>query len=339
MSKQRILLWELREGAFVKAFASTRPRVADSIQVIPLVSPELPTPIKFQDPFHEFTLDLGQQLIALVAVDLARFVLPWYSKPLLTLFNNFRPTCARINFCSLIAGTPHSLAQQPSFTVELDFPIQHEGHSSIALEIMEDFLVIQLARIKAWSYEVLVWNWKTTSLINRISSQTGICNFALIDRQHLILYTAYSDGGPTLRSVALLVYNDITSPRSDNCTPPDAHFIIPNYPTLGCNFMFKFPKIHSSMSVLPPALGLRSDPIPGRTVYSGSSTFACLSVGVLGLILPLSYNGCAEPQDLSYRIFVSTSHLLEYMEQHTSRGATELPWNEWGRTFDTMVQR
>jgi hypothetical protein len=67
-------LWELREGSFVKAFSTAGTRQsADSIQIVPLGSPNLPLPVKFQHPFHEFTLDIGQQLVVLVAVDLTRF--------------------------------------------------------------------------------------------------------------------------------------------------------------------------------------------------------------------------------------------------------------------------
>jgi hypothetical protein len=75
MPKDRILLWELREGSFISAYSTTRrPKLADAIQVVPLNAQGLPKPIKFGIEFHEFTLDLSQELVVLAVVDLPRFV-------------------------------------------------------------------------------------------------------------------------------------------------------------------------------------------------------------------------------------------------------------------------
>lgn len=68
------MLWELREGAYVTAFPSPASRgQSDSFRLIPLGSPTLlPPAVNFHTDFHEFTLDLKQELAVLVAVDTGR---------------------------------------------------------------------------------------------------------------------------------------------------------------------------------------------------------------------------------------------------------------------------
>jgi hypothetical protein len=215
-------------------------------------------------------------------------------------------------------------------SVQVDFCILHGEPSSVTLEIMGNFLLVKFAHLKSLSYEIVIWNWQSGVLLNRISSRTGICDLAFLDREHLVLYVAFSGSDSYLRSVSLLVYRNITSSREEHDVPLGAHFNVVAYPTLEHTFAFSFPKLHSAMSVLPSALALRADPIPGRVVHSGCTTFACSNAGTLGLVLPLAYNAKYQPQDVTYQIFISASHLLNYMEENEPTGVTALPWNEWG---------
>ncbi|CAE6402114.1 unnamed protein product [Rhizoctonia solani] len=314
MPKDRILLWELREGSFISAYSTIHGRkLADAIQVIPLGSQELPKPIKIDFTFHEFTIDLSQKLVVLAVID---------SSP---------QDHVRILFRSSETGLSHPLAQQPLILALLGFPILHKDTSSITLEIMDDILVAKFADIKSLSYEILIWNWKTTTLLNRISSRTGVCDLGLLDRQNLILYhAAPSYRSTALRAVSLRVYQNFLSPSENRNADHDTYMFASNdYSSLDYTFSFIFPEIHPSVSILPPALALRSDPIPGRLVHkTGSTKLASIRNGVLGLTFPLSYNPNLQPQDVTYRIFVSTSRLFDLIKNHPE--TTTFEWNTWG---------
>ncbi|KAH7337140.1 hypothetical protein B0J17DRAFT_666404 [Rhizoctonia solani] len=311
MPKDRILLWELREGSFVSAYSTSRGRKQpDAIQVIPLDSQELPKPMKFELIFHEFTIDLSQKLVVLAVVDF-----PWQDR-------------VQISFRSSETSLSHPLAQQPTIMVLLNFPIRHKEASSITLEVMGDILVAKFADTKSLAYEILIWNWKTATLLNRISSRTGVCDLGFLDRQNLIVYHAAVRDGSALRGVSLRVYRDFLSPAGGRTAFPDTHFIANNYENLDYTFSFVFPEIHSTMSILPSALALRSDPIPGRLVHKAEyAKFASTRAGVLGLIFPLSYDTHIEPQDVTYRIFVSTSRLSDLMNKSETKS---FEWTAWG---------
>lgn len=69
-----MLLWELREGGYFKAFSSSDSMHPDSLQSISLGSHDLlPSSVNFHLDYHEFTLDPNQELAALVRVDPQRF--------------------------------------------------------------------------------------------------------------------------------------------------------------------------------------------------------------------------------------------------------------------------
>ncbi|CAE6419591.1 unnamed protein product [Rhizoctonia solani] len=319
MPKDRILLWELREGSFISAYStqsnasSTHSRkLPNALQVIPLDVQELPKPMKFGLTFHEFTLDLSQELVVLAVVDLPR------------------QDRIRLLLRSPETGLSHPLAQQPIILVLLEFPIQHKRDSSIALEVMGDILVAKFADIKSLAYEILIWNWKSATLLNRIYSRTGICDMGFLDRRTLILYhAAASDGSTALRTASLLVYRDFVSPVTSGPTTSETRVIASNHPGLDYTFSFVFPEIDPTMSILPSALALRSDPVPGRLMHKTKhAKFASARAGTLGLIFPLSYDTHVEPQDVTYRIFVSTSRLFDLMVDGLETKTFE--WTAWG---------
>ncbi|CAE6433937.1 unnamed protein product [Rhizoctonia solani] len=313
MPKDRILLWELRDGSFISAYSTIRNRkLADAIQVVPLDGQELPKPVKFELEFHEFTIDLSQKLVVLATVDL----------PL--------QGHVRLSFCSSETSLFHPLAQRPTIMTLVGFPIRHSEASSITMEIMGDVLVTKFADIKSLSYEILVWNWKTVILLNRISSRAGICDLGFLDRQTLALYhAAPSDGSTDLRAVSLRIYRDFLSPTGSRVADSDDHIFTRDYPNLDYTFSFDFPEILSTISILPSALALRSDPIPGRLVHkTDNAKFVSTRAGTLGLIFPLSYDTRIEPQEITYRIFVSISRLYDLMNNHS--GTKTFEWSEWG---------
>ncbi|KAJ1303184.1 hypothetical protein OPQ81_011383 [Rhizoctonia solani] len=313
MPKDRILLWELREGSFISAYSTSPGRkLADAIQVVPLDTQTLPKPMKFGLTFNEFTLDLSQKLVVLAVVDVPR------------------QDRVRLLLRSSETNLFHPLAQQPIILVQLEFPILHKKASSITLEVMDDILVAKFADIRSLAYEILIWDWKTTTLLNRICSPAGVCDLGFLDRQTLILYHAGpSDGSTALRTSSLLVYRHFRSPISSDTIRSGTHIVASNYRSLNYTFAFGFPKVHATMAILPPALALRSDPVPGRLVHKTEhAKFASTRAGTLGLIFPLSYNSQIEPQDVTYRIFVSTSRLFDLMADDPETKTFQ--WTAWG---------
>ncbi|CAE6490018.1 unnamed protein product, partial [Rhizoctonia solani] len=312
MPKDRILLWELREGSFISAYSTTRdPKLADAIQVVQLDVQQLPKPIKFGLNFHEFTLDLSQELVVLAVADLPR------------------KDQVRLLFRSSKTSLSHPLAKNPIVLVMLEFMLQSKEASSITLEIMGDILVAKFADIKSLTYEVLIWNWRTATLLNRISSRNGVCDLGFLDKQTLILYHAAASDGSALSCVSLLVYRDFLKPVVNEPIGSETHVIASNYQCLDYSFCFEFPTIDRTMSVLASALALRSDPIPGRLMHKTKHTkLASTHVGTIGLIFPLSYDTHIEPQDVTYRIFVNTSGLSDLMD--SSLGPKVFEWAEWG---------
>ncbi|CEL62834.1 hypothetical protein RSOLAG1IB_12584 [Rhizoctonia solani AG-1 IB] len=194
---------------------------------------------------------------------------------------------------------------------------------------MDDILVAKFADIDSLAYEILIWNWKTITLLNRIKSRTGVCDLGFLDKQTLILYHAGGNDGSALRHVTLLVYPDFRKPIANETASSDTHISASNHQCLDYSVCFAFPEIDQTMSVLPSALALRSDPIPGRLIHqSGPTKFASTRAGTIGLILPLSYDTHIQPQDVTYRIFVNTSKLFDLMKSQSHSQVFE--WNEWG---------
>jgi hypothetical protein len=70
LGNSEMLLWELREGFYVKAFSQSRGQFADALQFVPLdhETPD-PPPLMFDFVFSEFTTDPAQDLIAMISGD------------------------------------------------------------------------------------------------------------------------------------------------------------------------------------------------------------------------------------------------------------------------------
>ncbi|KAH7345505.1 hypothetical protein B0J17DRAFT_640125 [Rhizoctonia solani] len=311
-SNQVMSLWELREGNYVVAFSSTSSQAwgPDSIQITPIDPLETPQPVTFSTVFSEFTPDFEQELVALIKTD-----------PNDT-------TRLEVRLCSAITGHSHPLARNPTFTVQVDFQIPGPGRQTFTLEIVENILVVRIADIMRDRYEILAWDWKSGALLCRVGCDSGLADFALLDSTHLALFSVEVEGaGPRLITISLYSIHQMYGELSSGQV-----FYATEYTCARPILTFEFPKLDNSHVVASRVI-MRSDPIPQRTVYTKSASFAhctALTFSIILSLLDLSNPG-ADEHSVNLRIFISVqslrSHLLELANEEDT---TVVPWDVWG---------
>ncbi|CAE6538361.1 unnamed protein product [Rhizoctonia solani] len=310
-SNQVMSLWELREGNYVVAFSSMSSALwgPDSIQITPVDPLEPPQPITFPSIFSELTLDFEQGLAALVTTDTEN------------------STHLEVRLCSTTTGMPHPLARNPIFTVQVDFQIPGPGHQTFTLEVVEDILVIRIADIMRDIYEIIAWDWKSSALLCRIGSSSGIADFAILDNRHLALFSVEADEkGP--HSITLSLYFMLGHAYSEASRP---HFYASKYACARPILTFEFPKLDHSY-IVSSRIIMRSDPIPGRVTYTKSVSFAHQTALTFSVILSLlRLSSPADTGAVHLRIFISAKSLLSYLPESTNKEhTTVIPYHVWG---------
>ncbi|CAE6533644.1 unnamed protein product [Rhizoctonia solani] len=315
LGESETLLWELREGFYIKAFSRSRHYArADAIQFIPLdsESPD-PPPLMFDFKFNEFTVDPEQGLIAMICraddFDLGN-------------------TCD-IHLCSSATGLAHPLAQYPKLTVAFDYPLPPFS-SQFALEIMGHRLLTKAAHSGANNYELLIWDWRHGALLHRISSREGMCDFTFLDQRHLVVLsvTRSNPDRAILNKFALMIYA-ITWDASLQIAANTAHVRVEDISISEPILHLAFPRLRESVRIREKGLFLRSDPTPGRTIYANSAAFSCPRANTLSI--SLSSDGpwtSGEPR--SYRIFVDGGYLLDLIRTNSGNVTSVVPWSAWG---------
>ncbi|KEP49854.1 putative F-box protein [Rhizoctonia solani 123E] len=315
----KVLCWKLHNEAYFKAYSSFAPQdYPDSLEIITLNWLSPPPPVSFRTKFQRFAVDPGQNLAILVAA------IPE------------RPNHIQLHIRSLTTGQPHPDAERPELTVEFDFEASIYANSTVcyAPEVLESVLVIQLNSEIRRTYEILTWDWKSGRLLHRISSRIGTCASRFISSSHLAVFsaTAPSQDGRLLQNIALSLYDIDTPPLHSIET--SSNLSVFNCPILDPAIMFQFPKLRDSHSVSSIALMGNSDPVPCRTIYTSSVSFAYSRSVTLGLCLslfqhPTSQNSLGGIN--TFRSFVSTSRLLDHLDRHRkSYGCPVVPFSEWG---------
>ncbi|CAE6352266.1 unnamed protein product [Rhizoctonia solani] len=316
----KVLRWELHDSSYFKAYSSFGPQeYPDSLQIIPLDSAPLPTPVNFHTKFHRFAVDPGQDLAVLVAV------VPE------------RSNCIQLHIRSLITGQSHVQTRRPNLVVEFDFDISVLASATFhyAPEVLGSVLAIRFNSEAKRMYEILTWEWRSGTLLHRLSSRNGTSDARFIDSSYLAVFSASlrPTEGRLLRNIAISIY-DISTPVSHDIEA-DSHFCISKYPILDPAMTFDFPKLRDSHSVFSIGFMARSDPVPGRIVYTDTVSFAHSRSATLGLVLslfqhPVSQNNLGNIQE--FRGFVNTSHLLDHLTRF--RGSQDHPralsWDQWG---------
>ncbi|KAG8709862.1 hypothetical protein FRC11_005144 [Ceratobasidium sp. 423] len=309
LGESRMLLWELREGFYIKAFSHSQERLADALQFIPLDSETLdPPPLLFDFTFDEFTVDPGQELIACVSKNLGLF------------------THIHVDLCSMATGLAHPLAQHPRLTAEFDFerPFFSPG---FAIEIMGNVVLAKVSHTRLHTYELLIWDWKSGNPLSRISSRRGICDFTFLDKQHLALLSGTRSDQEYLDTLELLVYpiGDDPAIRNDFS---QGQLKAADLPVSRPILRLAFPQIKEGSKVSEGGFFLRSDPTPGRVVYNNSAAFACSYAKTLSMTFCFRRVNTGWEDSSSYRVFLDGGFLLDQLRNIPNK-ATLIPWSSW----------
>ncbi|KAG8771488.1 hypothetical protein FRC12_003581, partial [Ceratobasidium sp. 428] len=184
---ERLCLWELQGGVFAKAIAKPGTSSPSSLMLFPLDATEN-TRVDFGCTFNEFTFDPSQNLVVLVGIEPNTSNRAW------------------VHFCSSVTGQAHPQAKHPSLTAELGLDVLLNTIYDIVLEMKGELVAIQFSSFVENSYEILVWNWKTGTLISKIGHRDGVGGFGFLDNYRLALWSAYGADSDGLRSAELLVY-------------------------------------------------------------------------------------------------------------------------------------
>ncbi|CAE6430350.1 unnamed protein product [Rhizoctonia solani] len=308
--KSEMLLWELREGFYIVAFSQSGGSDADALQFVP-IDVEIPTPppLLFDFTFSEFTADPGQGLVATISGD-----------------PDSTHKC-HVDLRSAVTGLAHPLAEYPRLTVEVDFesPPFSSGYS---IEIMGHMVLVKVSHPRVHIYELLIWDWRSGILLQRISSREGMCDFAFLDQRHLVVLSA-TRSDLNRETLALLVY---ATPQNASAlhTSPGKQWRIVDFPFSRPILRLEFPRLKESSEITERGFFLRSDPTPGRTIYAKSAAFACPYATTLSMTFCFHRTSANWGVSPFYRVFVDGQSLLKHIYANSRDETQVIPWSVWG---------
>ncbi|CAE6521177.1 unnamed protein product [Rhizoctonia solani] len=307
-------------------------RHADALQFIPLdlKTPD-PPPLLFDISFDEFTVDPEQGLIAIVSKNLGLLVLFDSVRPRNCLLGGFdRFTTIHVDLYSITTGLAHLHAQYPRLTVEFAFERPFFS-PELDIEIMGNVLLIKASRSRFHAYELLIWDWRSGIFLNRITTRQGICDFTFLDKQHLVVLsgTRSDPDSEALGTLELLVYT--ISDGISTCSnllhgQLRVADLVVSQPTL----RLAFPQIQESCTISDTEFYLRSDPTPGRILYTHSAAYACSYTTTLSINFYVrNVNTGWEGPDY-YRVFLDGRFLMDQLRTYNSNETVHVPWSSWG---------
>ncbi|CAE6435150.1 unnamed protein product [Rhizoctonia solani] len=196
---------------------------------------------------------------------------------------------------------------------------------------MRHLLAIKIDDDETPSYELLIFDWKSGTLINRISpaSGHGIGDFAFLDKDRLVLISGLTNERTTeLEAVNLMIYDiyprlPLSLRHRDSPVGPifELKHLARSHPTI----TFGFPEIDKQYR-FRSLLQLRTGPVPGYATYSKSVGFAYPRVPTLYLPLTLEDLSGELIDHVKFKIFVDVDRLLRFSEN----GPFTVPWSTWG---------
>ncbi|KAH7345502.1 hypothetical protein B0J17DRAFT_42074 [Rhizoctonia solani] len=289
--KSGVLLWQLREGFYIVAFAQSGRGDADTIQYFPL-DPEAPDPppLLFDFTFSDFTADPGQGLVAIISRDSDQ---------------------VHVDLCSSTTGLACPLAECPRLTARFgrDFPL---SSSQYAIESMGHIMLAKIYYTEGNIYEFLIWDWRSGTFLQRICSQEGICAFTFLDQQHLALLNV-ARSGSSQDTISLLIYAISETMSTLLHLSSDEQRRVEDYATSEPVLHLEFPRLKGSSKIAEDRFIIQSEPLPGRILYTKSASFACPYAMTLSIIF--SFKGSDFDLGISdhHCVFVDGWSLLKHV--------------------------
>ncbi|KAF8761928.1 hypothetical protein RHS01_01253 [Rhizoctonia solani] len=312
IGNSEMLLWELREGFYIRAFSQNTRRFSDTIQFVPL-DPGIPerSPLLFDFEFNEFTADPDQGLLAI-----------------LSRAPHMDPRIY-VHLRSSDTGLAHPLASHPRLTAEFDFepPYFWPGYS---IEVMGHIVLVKVMNIHDYRYGLLIWDWSSGALLNRISSQGAICDFAFLDEQHLVVSSGRGSNQAHLDTLELLIFalsKDDSAPTNSN-----GYVRVADLPVSEPVLRLGFPPIKDSSKLSHSGFFLRAQPTPGRAMHTSSATFVYTHATTLSMTFCFREAVSDFQGPPYYRVFIDGKFIRDQLRTIPQEGTTKvLPWSLWGR--------
>lgn len=233
-----------------------------------------------------------------------------------------------IHLRSFYTGNKHDEAQYPDLKIEFPSPT-FSYSTSIFIEVLDDILAVKYFFYGQETAEILIWNWKLGTLLNRIQIFGGSCTFGFLTSNSLILF--YSNRSSDVSAVKLLIYDKLRSLAGLN--PDEAGFCdVSKYEPMVPRFQLDFPAFRSGSIT---HLLMRVEPAP-TVPASDSAAFVPLPIArVIQLSMNVSQGDMWNHDPEHYSIFVSKEKLLKCLASlgHSSESdesPKEIPWEAWG---------
>ncbi|KAG8764266.1 hypothetical protein FRC12_008208 [Ceratobasidium sp. 428] len=309
-------LWELRGGILANGYSTLefRDLQANALQLVSLGDPLSRWNLTFQEYFDELTMDPSQDLLVLTTVD------------------QTNSNMLSVRFHSLRTGLAHPLAMRPVVLLQLEFSVTpYPTYSTICLYIVDELLLLSLVcnefvePSNGVFCEVLVLNWRTGELLNRMGKCEGFCSAICLDRDRLAVFfvqTISSAMPPS--SMSLLLYDDIRTPRAACLPQSEAVCCISAYSPLRSVLSLGFPEFNPGAVIVLPDFLVRSEPLPSDSKHSGPKFIPDPLYRTLCLTMRLA----DEVDHANVVVFIDVQRLLHYLSQRSTRS---LLWHEWGK--------
>lgn len=192
---------------------------------------------------------------------------------------------------------------------------------------MGDLLAIKYVSYEKNVSEILIWNWRLGTLLNRIQCFAASCTFGFLTPDSLMLFHSQNDS-----TVTLSIYEDIRTPKT---IEKDGKSLcsVSDYETMTPRFKLDFPALPPGSSI---QLLLRSEPAPTIT-SSGPSIFVpCTETRIIQLGMTVIQNRGRRGLH-HYQIFISKEKLLRHLvppvpdpDPDREGSPIKIPWESWG---------
>ncbi|KEP48338.1 putative F-box-like domain protein [Rhizoctonia solani 123E] len=306
-------LYELRQGYYAAALSTSYAQ--PSIVKITDLHSGTSTKISPGVQFSEFQIDPSQGLVVLVSIE------------------SHVTETSTVHLRSSLTGLPHASASQPDWTIRLPFHMERRS-SGIFVEVMDELLAVKYVSFEKNVSNILIWNWKSSVLLNRIECCGMSCTFGFFTPSSLVIFQSINDSG-----VNMLVYNHIRSP-SDLPERSLAEFEVSSYPIQTPGFEFAFPEFPEGASAY---LLMRSEPVPTLGTTGPAIFMPTPASRIIQLSMSIIQSTGPERGLRQYQIFLSKQRLLKCMAAYDLDSALPIrvPPEDWiehsTRWFTTSV--
>ncbi|KAF8603932.1 hypothetical protein BDV93DRAFT_544276 [Ceratobasidium sp. AG-I] len=269
--------------------------------------------IAIEEPFVQSSVDVSQDLLVLITIR--------YSSRAIRAFN--------IHLRTYTDGGLHPLAQLSTWTVHLPFNPDFL-QDAINIEVFNDLLAVRFSPIDRSLSDILIWNWRSGVLLNRVTIKRAR-DFGFLSSNCLSVLrpTSTPERG---RSIGLFIFNNIRERSTSAPTSTNGVYFAARYAALPPSVELCFPSHMTLLSDITqhPTLSQR------KRHSSGSLGFRPnLDPSILHLTMIFRVDGGESwnsPSDAIYDIFISKAKLLKYVVPPASPVGhlRRVLWEEWG---------